>query len=136
MKVVDRFINKTEQIVFDELSAVAKDNALKVFPKPRVSDVLLTGNTRLDERSFNYFTRAHFDFLVTDGDFKPLISIEYDGPSHSSPIQMERDRIKNSLCEIAHHPILRINANHVTRKFRGMTLLRWMIEVMQMQASF
>lgn len=136
MKTVDRFINKTEEIVFKELSAVAADNGLRAFPKTRLADVLRTDGTRLVKRVFDYYTRSHFDFLVTGCDYRPYMAIEYDGPFHSNLAQVERDQIKNSLCERAAFPILRIKANHVFRKFRGMTLLRWLIEVSQMQIAF
>jgi Protein of unknown function (DUF2726) len=64
------------------------------------------------------------------------MAIEYDGPYHNRTEQAKRDAIKNSLCRDAGLPIIRINANYVLRKYRGMTLLRWIIEVLQMQASF
>lgn len=136
MKVVDKFLNKGEEIVFDELSSIASDEALRVFAKPRVSDVLLKGRTRLDERTFDYYTRSHFDFLLTAPEGKPAMAIEYDGPFHAEPVQAERDKMKNRLCEVARFPLLRIGANHILKKFRGMTLLRWLVEVSQLEAAF
>jgi len=108
---------------------------LRAFPKLRLSDVI-DNDTYLDSDHFSYFTRSHFDFLVTTPDAKPFMAIEYDGPFHSNPEQIARDVKKNFLCKEAGLPILRINANHVLRKYRGMTLLRWIIEIIQMQRSF
>jgi len=137
MKIIDRFLNREEEIALQELSSVAADNALRVFPKTRLSDVLLKGDARLPERIFNYYTRSHFDFLVIEPNGKPFMAIEYDGPfHHTDPKQAERDQIKNQLCKDSGLPLLRVNANHVIRKFRGMTLLRWIIEVTQTGIAF
>jgi Protein of unknown function (DUF2726) len=136
MLIVDKFLNRSEEIVFDELSAVASDNALHAFAKPRLSDILSTGTTRLTHREFGFYTRAHFDFIVTESDYRPYLAVEYDGPGHSDWRQMERDRIKDKLCSKAELPLVRINANHVLRKFRGMSLLRWIVEVSQLERAF
>jgi Protein of unknown function (DUF2726) len=63
-------------------------------------------------------------------------AIEYDGPFHSGAEQVARDAKKHFLCKEAGLPILRINANHVLRKYRGVTLLRWIIEVIQLEQWF
>jgi hypothetical protein len=136
MKIVDRFLNRSEEIVFKELTSVAADNGLRAFAKPRLSDVLLKDGERLSDRLFSFYTRAHFDFLVTDHEFKPVMAVEYDGPFHVEGKQAERDTIKNDLCGNAELPLLRIGAKHVTKKYRGMTLLRWIIEVTELQSAF
>jgi hypothetical protein len=136
MRVRDRILNITEEIVLKELSAIIADNGLRVFTKLRLSDVI-ESNTHLDRELFSYFTRSHFDFLITTHEAKPVMAIEYDGQQfHSKPEQVARDTKKNWLCKEAGLPILRIGANHVFRKYRGMTLLRWIIEVIQLQDSF
>jgi hypothetical protein len=136
MKIADKLLNHYEELVLGELSAIASENSLRTFSKVRVADVLQTATTRLSNRDFGFFTRSHFDFVVTEQDSKPFMAVEFDGPSHADPRQQERDAIKNALCSSAEFPLIRINANHVTRKFRGMTLLRWIVEVSQLQKAF
>lgn len=135
MKVVDRLFNKSEEIVFKELSEIAADNSLRIFPKIRLCDALIK-DAYLPDRMFGYYTKAHFDFVVTDASARPWLAIEYDGSFHTQEKQVERDEIKNSLCKESGLPLLRIKANHVIKKFCSMTLLRWIIEVSQAQKHF
>jgi hypothetical protein len=135
MRIKDRILNISEEIVLKELSAIVAENGLRVFPKLRLSDVI-EKDTYLDRDHFSYFTRSHFDFLITTPEAKPFMAIEFDGPFHSGAEQVARDAKKHFLCKEAGLPILRINANHVFRKYRGMTLLRWIIEVIQLEESF
>jgi len=62
---------------------------------------VIDNDTYLDSDHFSYFTRSHFDFLVTTPDAKPFMAIEYDGPFHSNPEQIARDVKKNFLCKEA-----------------------------------
>jgi hypothetical protein len=135
MRVRNRILNTSEEIALKELSSIAAENGLRVFPKLRLSDAI-DNNTYLDPDDFSYYTRSHFDFLITTPEAKPFMAVEYDGPFHCNPAQIARDTRKNFICKEAELPILRINANHVFRKYRGMTLLRWIIEVMQLKESF
>lgn len=136
MKVVGSIMNRSEERTFHELSNIASDNGLRVFPKLRFADVVQKDRTILTNREFGYYTRSHFDFTMTDADGRPLMVIEYDGPSHSDPKQMERDQIKNDLCKRAGLGLLRIHDRHVTKLYRGMTVLRWIIEVTQLEKAF
>lgn len=136
MKTVDSLLNRSEEVVFRELQSIAVDNDLKVFSKTRLSDVIEKGGTSLSQREFDYYTRSHFDFIVTDDSYRPVMVVEYDGPLHSDEKQQERDRIKNDLCKRAELGILRIHDRHVTRLYRGMTLLRWIVEVSELQKGF
>jgi very-short-patch-repair endonuclease len=119
-----------------ELETIADDNGLRVFSKPRLSDVIGKGDTRLIQREFDFYTRAHVDFAITDTTSKPIMIIEYDGPFHTDSKQVERDKIKDALCVDAGLGILRINANHVTRLYRGISVLRWIVEVVELQKWF
>jgi very-short-patch-repair endonuclease len=136
MKIADALVNKSEEIVLRELEAIAGDNGLRVFAKPRLSDVIVKGKTRLSAREFDFYTRAHVDFAVADETSKPIMVVEYDGRYHTQSQQVERDKIKDSLCVDAGLRILRINANHVTRLYRGISVLRWIVEVTELQKWF
>lgn len=137
MKVVDSIVNRSEETVLHELQRITSDNGLKVFTKLRLSDVLQKGGTHLINREFDFYTRSHFDFVVANDEFRPLMAIEYDGPLHRlSTEQMERDEIKNDLCRRAGLGLLRINDNYVTKIYRGMTILRWIVEVTELEKAF
>lgn len=137
MKIVESLLNRSEDIVFRELQSIAADNGMKVFAKTRLSDVIQKGGTLLTRREFDFYTRSHFDFVITDVSGRPLMIVEYDGPLHESDEkQQERDRIKNDLCRSAELGILRINDRHVTKLYRGMTLLRWIVEVKELEKAF
>jgi|SRR5208337_894873 len=108
MKIADALLNKSEEIVLRELEIIAEDNGLRVFAKPRLSDVIVKGATHLSRREFDFYTRAHVDFAITDDASKPIMVVEYDGPSHTELSQIERDKIKDALCVDAGLGILRM----------------------------
>jgi very-short-patch-repair endonuclease len=137
MKVASTLLNKSESRVDAELAKIADEWGMRVHIKPRLADVITKEKTPLTQRVFDYYTRSHFDFVLTDTEMRPVMAIEYDGPLHQTdPKQAERDAIKNDLCKDAGLGILRINDNHVTKLYRGMTLLRWIIEVRAMEEAF
>lgn len=136
MRVADRLLNHKEEVVFRELSEVTSDNNLRVFPKPRLSDVVEKGSTYLSQREFDFYTRSHCDFVITDSDYRPQMIVEYDGPLHADVKQQERDRIKNDLCKQAELGLLRIHDRHVTKLYRGMSVLRWIVEVTELEKAF
>ncbi|GAA5662184.1 DUF2726 domain-containing protein [Ochrobactrum sp. 30A/1000/2015] len=136
MKVVGTIMNRSEERTVRELSSIASDNGMRVFPKLRFSDVVQKDSTILTTREFDFFTRSHFDFTLTVADGRPLMVVEYDGLFHADPRQAERDRIKNELCRRAGLGLLRIHDRHVTKLYRGMTVLRWIIEVTELEKAF
>lgn len=137
MKIAESLLNKSEDRVLRELQGIAKDNGLRAFAKVRLSDVLVKENHYLNNREFDYYTRSHCDFVVADANARPLMIIEYDGPLHKeSEKQRERDEIKNVLCMRAGLGLLRINDKYVTKLYRGMNLLRWIVEVTELEKAF
>ncbi len=137
MKVVDSLLNRSEEAVRRELEKIASDNGMRVFSKLRLSDVIEKSGSYLTNREFVFYTRAHCDFVVADADARPIMIVEYDGPLHQSNAeQQERDEIKNELCRRAGLGLLRINDRYVTKLYRGMTVLRWIIEVTEMEKAF
>jgi very-short-patch-repair endonuclease len=136
MKIVDSLLNRSEEVVFRELQSIVADNNLRAFPKPRLSDVIRKDGSFLTQREFDYYTRSHCDFVVTDANFHPLVVVEYDGPLHVDPKQQARDQIKNELCRRAGLGMLRIHDRHVTKLYRGMSVLRWIIEVAELEKAF
>lgn len=135
MRIVEKLLNNQEEIAFRELNSIVRENALRLFAKPRLSDVILK-DEMLQQAEFDFFTKAHVDFVVTDQETKPLLIIEYDGLFHASPLQQRRDMMKDALCAKAGLGVLRINANHVTKLYRGISILRWIIEVTELEKAF
>jgi hypothetical protein len=136
MKIVEALLNRSEVRAFRELESIADDNGMRVFSKTRLSDVIQKGGTYLSQREFDYFTRCHCDYVLTDENYQPVMVVEYDGPMHTDSRQQERDRIKNALCKSAGLGILRINDRHVTKLYRGMSVLRWIVEVTELSKAF
>ena len=110
MRVREKFLNSSEEVVFRELKSIADDNSFVAFAKPRLLDVL-EKERFLTSAEFSMFSSAHFDFLLTDQNHAPLLAIEYDGPTHLSEAQIQRDKIKNLLCLESGLPLIRISAS-------------------------
>lgn len=137
MKIVDSLLNRSEEVVLHELQKIVSDNAMRVFTKLRLSDVIQKGGTHLTNREFDFYTRSHCDFVVADHHARPVMVVEYDGPLHQlSAEQQERDEIKNELCRRAGLGLLRVNDNYVTKIYRGMTVLRSIVEVTEFEKAF
>ena len=137
MRIIDPLVNRSKERVLHELQKIASENGLRVYTKLRLSDLIQKGGTQLTNREFDFYTRSHFDFVVPDDEARPLMAIEYDGPLHQlSAEQIVRDEIKNELCRRAGLGLLRINDNYVTKIYRGMTVLRWIIEVIELEKAF
>lgn len=132
-----RLLNHYEELTFSALREACEANGARVFPKVRIADVFRLQRSGVSTEQFSYGLRAHFDFLVTDKDYEPLFSVEFDGPLHkSSSIQRARDKLKNSLCENFSHGLLRLNSNYLTRKFRGMDLLSYFVDAWFLSDAF
>ncbi|MDR3404240.1 MAG: DUF2726 domain-containing protein [Chthoniobacter sp.] len=129
-------VNRYEEITYERLDRLTKENGAHVFGKTRVADVLPINDSNIPRDDFSYALKSHFDFTVTDGSYEILFAVEFDGPSHKSAIQRERDLRKNRLCERFSFPILRINANYLDLQFRGMDLLTYFVEVWFMSRAF
>ncbi len=137
MKIVDSLLNRSEETMLRELEQIVCDNGMRVFTKLRLSDVIAKDRAYLTSREFDFYTRSHCDFVVADANARPVMIVEYDGPLHRlCDKQRERDEIKNELCRKAGLGLLRINDNYVTKSYRGMTVLRWIIEVTELEKAF
>lgn len=137
MELARRFLNSAEEIVFEELSDIARDNGYRVFAKTRLADAVSAERNEMTSREFSYFLRAHLDFLLDDGEGRPLLAVEFDGPSHLAAEQVERDAIKDQICRAARLPLLRIgSSSQYLKRYRGMSVLRWIVEVYGLQNWF
>ena len=105
-----------------------------MFPKVRVADVLaIDANPIYGEpltfEEKRYALMAHFDFVIADKALEPQFAVEFDGKWHKTDLkQIERDRKKNSICDKAILPLLRVGSGSL-RKLGHWQLLEWLTEL-------
>lgn len=131
-----RILNTQEEITHSLIQKSCKDFDAHVFPKIRMADILKIEGSGISNDLYSFALQAHFDFIITDKNLMPLFAVEFDGPTHRNTSQQIRDQKKNILCEYLNLPILRINANYLADKYRGMDILSWLIEVWFIQKIF
>lgn len=132
-----RLLNHYEEVTYEALARVCDSNGARVFPKVRVADVFPLANSGVTPAHFSYGLRSHFDFLVTDRDYQPQFSVEFDGPLHkTSKLQRQRDILKNDLCEHFNHGLLRVNSRYLTSNYRGLDLLTYFVDAWFLEQAF
>ncbi|WP_437785393.1 DUF2726 domain-containing protein [Sorangium sp. So ce1097] len=122
-------VNEYEKVTDAVLQEACSRLGARVCPKVGLKDVLPIEDSGLSSELFRYALQAHFDFVVVNAKSMPLFAVEFDGPSHRSEVQRLRDEKKNTLSERFEFPLLRINSRHVNKKYRGMALLTWFVDV-------
>ncbi|HYE30790.1 MAG TPA: DUF2726 domain-containing protein [Methylomirabilota bacterium] len=122
-----QLLNSSERATFHVLCGTIAEEEARVFAKPRIADVL-QDQSCLTASELSFALKAHFDFVVTDNETRPLFVVEFDGPSHSNPKQMRRDRIKDALCARFNLALLRINHRYLAPNFRETTLLYYFVQ--------
>lgn len=119
------------------LADYAEDNGYRISLKMRLRDVIDVDDLPLDGRERNFAFTSHLDFVAFDAESHlPVLAVEYDGPQHlTDQDQIERDRIKDKLCETAELPLLRID-NLFTRKEGRWRVLAYILWAHEMGKSF
>jgi hypothetical protein len=122
-----RILSFLEPRVYTVLQRQLVKEGYRILPKVRLSDAINKDtNDHLSDRDFGYYTRAHFDFLVTK-DLDPVFAVEFDGVGHFQDDRaIENDVIKNRLCKEASLPLLRITSSEL-REHDQVTLLDYML---------
>ncbi len=118
-------LNLSEAQTHESLRKIAEAWSAHVFPKVRVADVLSIEQSGVEDELYSFALKSHFDFVVTDQEFRPVFAVEFDGVGHLEPRQIARDQQKDALCEHFEFPVLRINANYLPRRFERIDLLTW-----------
>jgi len=132
-----RLLNRYEEVTYDALQRVCETSGAHVFPKVRIADVFRIENETITPAHLSYALKAHFDFLVTDNDYQPLFSVEYDGPLHKTDDdQRRRDVLKDELCDHFRHGLLRINSRYLTPSYRGLDLLTYFVDAWFLEQAF
>jgi len=102
MHRVDRrkkLVNTHEAATKRVLDVAAGRNNASVYTKVRIADVLNMERSGISSDLYSYGLKAHFGFVVADEADMPLFAVEYDGPTHMDARTVDRDRMKNELCE-------------------------------------
>ena len=120
-------MNRYEEATHDRLASVAAEWHAHTFPKVRLADILPIEGSGIADSDYRFALQAHFDFIVTDRDLQPLFAVEFDGPTHKDPKQVERDDRKSSLVDNFGLPLLRINARYLEPTGNGLDVLCWCI---------
>jgi hypothetical protein len=128
-----RVLNFQESAVDRMLADYAKEHGYRINLKMRLRDVIDVDDLPLSAKERDFAFTSHLDFVAVDTRAHlPVIAIEYDGPQHlTDHKQIERDRIKDKLCEAAELPLLRID-NLFTRRegrWRVLTYILWAHEM-------
>lgn len=129
-------VNNYEKITYDRLATACQSDGAIVCPKVRLKDALPIKGKRLSGDHFRFALQSHFDFVVVDQASTVLFAVEFDGASHNSDDARRRDAIKNELCDRFQLPLLRVNANHLRRKFCQWDLLSYFIETWFLKRAF
>jgi hypothetical protein len=118
------------------LREVSEKLGVRVFPKPRLADVLDIDKSGLSSSEFSYALKAHLDFVIADAtDGRPHFAVEFDGAYHESVAAQRRDRMKDAICERLGLPLLRINADYL-RTVKGFRLVAWLVELWFLDDAF
>jgi very-short-patch-repair endonuclease len=108
----------------------------KIFEKIRIADALEIRNSDLSDEEFTYALKAHFDFVVADVNTRALFVVEFDGPYHARPANVEKDILKDSICSKLGMPILRVSSEFLTPRTQHFTLLKWIVELWYVEKAF
>lgn len=130
------FLNTYEKITYSKIKEVTDKVDAHVFSKVRLADILPINNSGISDADFKFALQSHVDFLVTNSEYVPQFSVEFDGPTHLCPIQIERDKKKNNLLKHFDHPFVRINSRYLDDKYRGLDLLTYFVDVWFLAEAF
>ncbi len=130
-------VNGHEILLDRELGRAAEAAGYQVSQKVRVADVFEIEGSGLTNEQYGYALRAHFDFVVTEGEERiPQFAVEFDGPLHDTDARTAaRDAIKDAICEHFGLPILRIDGTFL-RPVKRKTLVGLLVEAWGMYQGF
>lgn len=131
-----KIVNRHEEAAYQELQDLVVQYGYNVHVKIRLADVLEIDGSGIEDSLYGYALKAHFDFLICNDDYAPLFAVEFDGPTHLESKQRALDAKKNALCTRFDLPLLRINTNHLLKKYNKASLLHWIISAWELQKAF
>lgn len=110
VKAKPRFFNGSEQTLFNTLTTITANQPITVLAKVKIEELLdPLPNAPLSQR--NRYSTMHVDFLLIHSvTSAPILVIEFDGPSHTTPKQIKNDATKNELLATINVPLRRFTS--------------------------
>jgi hypothetical protein len=136
MSPFKKIMNGAEDAAYKELQQIVGDYGYSVHVKVRLADVVRIEGSGINDVLYHFALKAHFDFLVCTENHDPIFVVEFDGPTHQHDEQRDRDSKKDEICKLFSLPLLRINTNHLFKKYNKSSLLKWVISAWELQKSF
>lgn len=122
-------VNEYEEAADASLRRACDRWNARVFPKVRVADAIGIESGAIEPALHRFALMAHFDFVVADEANRPQFAVEFDGPTHrEDPKQIERDRKKDEICDLACLPLVRAGSRSLRKRGRWQ-LLEWLAEM-------
>lgn len=119
-----KFRNRSEDKVQRQIRAAVDRHGAELHEKVRIADLI--DINKLDRRGLGtYALQAHFDFVLLDENQEAVVAIEFDGPGHDSA----NDAKKNSICQQADLPLIRVHGFEQVREINAITLIRYLVEL-------
>ncbi len=119
-----KFRNRSEHRLQKQIRSAIERHGAEVHEKVRVADII--DISKLSSRNAGtYALQAHFDFVLIDESEEAVVVIEFDGLGHNTT----NDGLKNSICQQANLPLIRIYGFEEVREINAMTLTRYLVEL-------
>lgn len=107
-----------------QMRAAVERHGAELHEKVRVADII--DIDKIDGGGLGtYALQAHFDFVLIDEDQEAIAAFEFDGPGHDS----SKDGKKDTICQQANLPLLRVYDFKQVREINAMTLARYLVEL-------
>lgn len=99
------------------LHELFKNTKYKVSHKVRLADIFDINEKKWTSKEGKFMLMAHFDFVITKHEYmKPLLAVEFDGEYHNDEKQIERDILKEKICEKSKFPLCRFKNEDLKQK--------------------
>ncbi|SRR5258706_10810534 len=113
--MLKRLLNNPERITYTRLCDACARHSAEVHTKVRLADVLPIERSGISDELYQFALQSHYDFVITERDHEPLFAVEFDGPQHDDPPQIDRDQKKNEISRKFHLELLRVQAADLYR---------------------
>ena len=115
MMINKKFITASEKNSYKVLRHVLGDRGYVLMQVSLAQLIYLPGTNKTNEGRatwWNKLSRRSVDFLICDPDtLQPLVAIELDEPSHTTPKRQQRDDEVEKAMTVAGLPLLRVLAS-------------------------
>jgi hypothetical protein len=119
-----KFRNRSEYEMQRQIRTAIERHGVELHEKVRIADLI--DISRLDQRGLgSYALESHFDFALIGENQEAIVALEFDGPGHNS----YNDAKKNSICQQANLPLIRVYNFTQVREIKKFTLVQYIVEL-------